>query len=93
MIVRQPNGLFAVWSGKSNDFTLENMSIEKIIETWGFHPDTTIARNTVRIAQSLEKGIKPYGQYTLTYEECIALKNQAQEAVDKSSILDPEDIT
>ena len=72
-IVKQPNGKYAVWSSGVDDFILVNVEVCEIIEEFAEWERQKIIERVNSIVDALERGDKPYHQFTRSYDECVAL--------------------
>lgn len=70
-IVKQPDGLFAVWSTVVDDFIEIDATPEQIIEERLEKEKEKIKADVMEIIEKLEQGGKPYYQFTMTYEHCL----------------------
>jgi 2-iminoacetate synthase ThiH len=68
-IIKQPNGKYCIFSSVVNNIINYDMSPEDIIETWAEEAKKEITENVNHIIDELNKGGKPYYQFTMTYEE------------------------
>lgn len=72
-IVKQPNGLYAIWSTVVDDFVLIDATRKEIVDHfWEHHSRRDIEDRVNRIADQLDAVGMPYGQFTQTFEECVA---------------------
>ena len=71
-IIKQPDGLYALFSTEIDNFILTDVTPEMIVEYLSAIQKQEIETDVAKIITSLEKGKKPYYQFTLTYEEAIA---------------------
>lgn len=69
-IIKQPNGKFALWSTVTDDFLLEDVTPSEIADYEIKCHSRFVIDHTINIVQKLDKGEKPYYQFTLTWEEC-----------------------
>ena len=70
-IVKQPNGLYAIWSSVVDGFTSVDNIPEEIVEGWVADERKKIAATVSRVVAQLESGDKPYFQFTMTFDECL----------------------
>ena len=75
-IVKQPNGLYAVWSTVVDDFVMEDATMEDIIAVETEVATAEIKARIESIVSKLEAGRKPYHQFTKTYEELLDKRNR-----------------
>lgn len=70
-IIRQPNGLYAVWSTCVESFTMVDCTPQEIIDDWAEREREQIAKRINEVVQSLATGGKPYMQFTQTFDEAM----------------------
>ena len=70
-VVRQPDGRYAVWSSVTDDFVAVNLEAADVIEATAQSAAEEVRQEMTRIIGVLEKGGKPYFQFTKTFEECV----------------------
>lgn len=71
-IVKQPNGLYALWSTVVDDFVCVDATAEEIVAEFVEESTRQIQANVSRVIASLETGGKPYHQFTRSFDECVA---------------------
>ena len=72
-IVKQPNGKFALWSSVVDDFTvIDYENTQEIIDDFVEQYRAEIGAKVNAVVEALEKGEKPYYQFTMSFEECVA---------------------
>lgn len=71
-IIKQPNGKYAVWSTIVDGFTMLDAAPEQIIAARIAEAVEEIGRTVDKIVGQLERGEKPYFQFTLTWEEALS---------------------
>jgi hypothetical protein len=71
-IVKQPNGLYCLWSSVVDDFTLIDATPEDIVDEFVKHEQRRLEKRVHEIVADLERGIRPYNQFTRTFDECVA---------------------
>ena len=70
-IIKQPNGRYAIWSSIVDDFLADNLTQNDVIS---FIVELEVERITTRIINTIKKlnrGEKPYYQFTLSYNEAL----------------------
>ena len=72
-IVKQPNGLYAVWSTVVDDFILIDATPEDIIQDRIEESNEQIREGTMKTIEALERGEKPYLQFTRTFVDCVRI--------------------
>ena len=70
-IVKQPDGRYAVWSTVVDGFVLTDATPEDIIEDWVNQYRQEITSSVLHIIELLERGEKPYYQFTLSFDDCL----------------------
>ena len=87
-IILQPNGKYALWSSISDDFIFLNASKDEIIEEIISFKRHSITTEVERVMKAIEKGQKPYHQFTKTFQDCIdTIKANHGEDAETLSIL------
>lgn len=71
-IVKQPNGLYAQWSSIVDDFTMIDATRSDIIADWLESETARIHAVISEVIKKLEAGQKPYHQFTMSFDECVA---------------------
>lgn len=72
-IIKQPNGLYAVWSSIVNDFILTDVLPGSIIDLFVQEHRRDITERVSEVIRQLNCGEKPYFQFTLSYEKCLQI--------------------
>jgi len=70
-IIKQPNGNYAVWFSIVDDFIFIDCTPEEIINEFVEYNREQITQDVERVIVSLEKGEKPYYQFTRTFKDAI----------------------
>lgn len=70
-IIKQPNGLYCIFSSICDNVTHYNHTKESIIEMYVQESRIEITERINGIVDQLEKGEKPYYQFTQTFDEMI----------------------
>jgi hypothetical protein len=70
-IIKQPDGLYAVWSSVVDDFILIDATPEEIIADWVEEEEWRIREKVSKIVAQLDEGGKPYYQFTMSWQEAI----------------------
>lgn len=75
-IIQQPDGKYALWSTVVDDFVLLDATPEEILRYWveGHKADT--AKRIADIIAKLQRGEKPYYQFTVTWERANTLREE-----------------
>jgi len=71
-IIKQPNGLFALWSSNSDKFVWIDATKQEMIDAFAEEARKEAVERTEEIFAELEAGGSPYYQWTQTYEEAVA---------------------
>ena len=69
-IIKQPNGKYCVFSTVVDNVTDYDMTPEEIIEDWS-KSFGDVSEKVNKIIDKLERGEKPYYQFTQTFDEMI----------------------
>lgn len=75
-IIKQPNGLYAIWSTIIDDFVYENITIKEYIKILIKETKKRTKINIAEIVAQLDNGEKPYYQFTMTYKEALDYKKE-----------------
>jgi len=70
-IIKQPNGLYAVWSTIVDDFIMIDALPEDIIKDRVRTETKRITEKVNQIINQLENGEAPYYQFTQTFQEAV----------------------
>ena len=70
-IIKQPNGKYCIFDSTVDNITHYDMSVDEIIEDWANECKIDIAGKVQKIVDKLEKGEKPYFQFTLSYANML----------------------
>ena len=68
-IIKQPNGKYAIWSTIVDDFIFFNMTAEEWIQFRIRESAEQVRKDIEEIISKLEKGEKPYYQFTETWDD------------------------
>ena len=71
-IIKQPDGLYAIWSSNTDTFTMIDCDPESIIRIWSEAERARIETHVRWVVRELEKGGRPYYQFTMDWNEAIA---------------------
>lgn len=89
MIVKQPNGKFCVYSTIADDCIMWDMTPEDIINEYVNEYRQEISNKITEDVSELNKGGKPYGQFTRTFEGIVEdLEREVAYGNRKSEFLD-----
>lgn len=87
-IVKQPNGLYAVWSSVVDNFIFLNYTSDQIIEAYVNERKEVIAKEVGETIAMLEEGIvKPYFQFTKSWTQCICTIEDSRGEIEAQRIL------
>jgi len=70
-IIKQPNGKYCLFSSVVDNVTCYDMTKEEIIEVWTEKAKKDFEEKVNDILSKLDKGERPYFQFTLSYEEML----------------------
>jgi alpha-glucosidase (family GH31 glycosyl hydrolase) len=70
-IIKQPNGKYCLFSSVIDNVTHYDMTKEEIVKVWTQEAKIGFEKKVNDIASKLDKGEKPYFQFTLSYEEML----------------------
>ena len=70
-IIKQPDGLYAVWSSVIDDFTLLDATPEEIIQQRIEDASQEIREGILNTIKELDAGGKPSFQFTMSWDECL----------------------
>lgn len=75
-IIKQPNGLYAVFSSIVDDFIIVDATSQDIIAEYTKEAEEEITKNVISTVRDLNEGKKPYYQFTMTFKQaCRNIKN------------------
>lgn len=70
-IIKQPDGLYAVFSSIVDDFVIINATPQFIVEEWTAQYREQLEQKVNGIIACLGKGEKPYNVFTMTFEDAV----------------------
>ena len=70
-IIKQPNGKYCLFSSIVDSVTYYNMTKEEIVEVWTENARKEFEQKVNDITEKLDKGEKPYFQFTMDYESML----------------------
>ena len=70
-IIKQPNGLYCVFSSVVDNVILYNAKPEDILQMWVKDYEEDTRRHLDKIIRKLDEGGKPYYQFTKTYDDML----------------------
>lgn len=71
-IIKQPNGMYCVYSSIVDEFIITDASPEEIIGHWIAIESDKLTKKVNDIVSELNAGGRPYHQFTMTFEEAVA---------------------
>lgn len=86
-IIKQPNGKYCIFSTVVDSVTDYDMSVEDIIEDWS-KSFGDVSEKVNEIIEKLERGEKPYYQFTKTFDEMITFIGEVHGKVESDEIRD-----
>lgn len=75
-IIKQPNGLYAVWSTVSDSFIMWDCAPEDIIQDRIEEETQRIREGVLKTCAELAAGKKPYYQFTMSFNEAVDLMHK-----------------
>lgn len=75
-IIKQPNGNYAVWSTIVTDFVVIDATPEEIIQIWIEDESEKIREQVMKTVGKLERGEKPYYQFTMDWKEALKTRDE-----------------
>lgn len=85
-IIRQPDGKYAVWSSIVDHFILYDATPGDLIAEFLADEHERVEREVYRVVNELNSGGKPYHQFTMTFDEAMALARAHHGDEDESLI-------
>lgn len=70
-IIKQPNGLFCVWSSVVDDFIMMNATPQDIIDCWVLEEKEEIENRVKDVTDQISKGENPYHGHVKTFSERV----------------------
>jgi len=70
-VIKQPDGLYALFSSNVDNFIYINMTKEEYIESRIQEFTEKLKRDTEKLFVKLDRGEKPYYQFTNSFEDCL----------------------
>ena len=75
-IIKQPDGLFAIWSTVVDNFVDRDLGKCEVWEYFGHKAYGEAVEHAQRVMEQLERGEKPYFQFTMTWEQAQAARRR-----------------
>lgn len=92
-IVKQPNGLYAIWSSVVDSFTLYDATRGEIIEELVSDETRRITEMVDRVIADLNANGSPYFQFKKSFDECVSEMRAVHGDEYTSEIVDSMDKT
>ena len=70
-IIKQPNGRYSVFSTVTDDIIVYDATKDELVKYYREEAAQKAEENTLKIFEKLEKGIKPYYQFTKSIDEML----------------------
>jgi hydroxypyruvate isomerase len=70
-IIKRPDGLYAIWSTVVDAIVVDEATAEEVEEEIGEQAKEQAVRGVKAIIEKLNRGERPYCQFTKTYEEAL----------------------
>lgn len=70
-IIKQPNGLFAIWSSVVDNFIVLNYTAQQIVDKYIEEEKKRITESVANDIKLLEAGESPYYQFTKTWDGAL----------------------
>jgi len=83
-IIKQPNGKYLLFSSIEQHVILHDATPNEILKFWLKYEEERITRRLTQILTQLEKGEKPYHQFTKTFEEILSFLEENYGEEDKT---------
>ena len=75
-IIKQPNGKYALFSSIVNDFIMIEADPQDIIDEWVRQYKLDMEKSVAEIVTALKKNEKPYGEFTMPFDEAVKTVKQ-----------------
>ena len=75
-IIKQPNGLYAIWCTVYDMFIYTDITAKEYIKIRIKKEALNIKREVTKQVKQLDVGKKPYYQFTMTYKEALKLQKE-----------------
>ena len=85
-IIKQPNGKYCLFSSVIDSVTYYNMTKEEIVEIWTEQAKKDFEEKVNNIIGKLDKGEKPYFQFTKCYEEMLQTILEVHDAYEMQNV-------
>lgn len=86
-IIKQPDGLYCVWSIVVDNFVQVDATLDEIIAKRVAKETVAIRKNVNEIVAELDAGGKPYAQFTMTYEEAVGWIKELREIAERHEVV------
>lgn len=78
-IIQQPDGKFSVFSSNVNHFVVQDATQEEITELFAEEAADRSRAEIREIFAKIEKGEKPYYQFTMTWDEACQMAEMTEQ--------------
>ena len=75
-IIRQPDNNYSIWSTIVDDFIAENLTEDELLKWYKEEYGRSSLWYVERTLQMIKEGKKAYAQFTKTYEEACAWRDE-----------------
>lgn len=75
-IIKRPDGKFALWSSIVDNFVVERATRKQVVAFFMQEAADEAKRKTAEVFKRIDAGQPPYFQFTLTYAEACAIRDQ-----------------
>jgi len=86
MLIKQSNGLYCIWGSISESIIVYNATKKEIINYRTKRSRKEHVRRFEEVEAQLEKGEKPYAQWTMTFKEALKEHNKNHGKLDPIKI-------
>ena len=86
-IIKQPNGKLALYSSICDNFTMVNAEEQDIVDFFVEEQTRDIRCDVARRVLALNRGEKPYHQFTRTFQEALDTIKRLHGTVESNSVL------
>lgn len=78
-IIKQPDGNYCIWSTITDSIIGKNIPRQDLIDYYRKEAADRVEESTVKILDLIEGGVKPYYQFTKTYDDVKSFMDQDEE--------------
>lgn len=72
-IIQQPNGTYALWFTVTDSFIVRDLTEQEMVDFIVEEAKEETKKKVNRVIQLLKKGEPPYHQFTMSWEEAMAI--------------------